>query len=137
MLTAGSARLRRFEQLSSEAMSTVLADAVDRYDLVLVDTAPMVVSGDAQALANRCDAAMLVVRAFGDKRGMVARLHNGLSDHRAELIGGLVNAVKSTAGGYMRANIRTSHDYHNGGAAQAGARAKGKPTDDKTTDEAA
>lgn len=137
VLTAGSARLRRFEQLSSEAMSTVLADATDRYDFVLVDTAPMVVSGDAHALASRCDAALLVVRAFGEKRGMVARLYNELSDHRAELIGVLVNAVRSTAGGYMRANIRTSHDYQNGGAAQAGARAKDKPTGDKTTDEAA
>ncbi len=54
-----------------------------------------------------------------EKRGQVARLKNELSDTRAELLGVLVNGVKSSAGGYLRKNIRTSHQYHAQEAPQA------------------
>lgn len=111
ILTAGSRQLRVFERLGTEAMAALLTEAGEEYDLVLIDVAPCVVAGDAMALANRADASMLVVRALGEKRGMVARLKNELSDSRAEFMGVLVNAVRSAAGGYMRKNIRTSHDY--------------------------
>lgn len=111
LLVAGTKQLRIFERLGTEAMAGLLTEAGEDYDLILIDVAPCLVAGDAQALANRADASMLVVRAMGEKRGMVARLKNELSDSRAEFLGVLVNAVRSAAGGYMRKNIRTSHDY--------------------------
>jgi len=111
ILVAGSKQLRVFERLGTEAMAALLTEAGEDYDLILIDVAPCLVAGDAYALANRADASMLVVRAMGEKRGMVARLKNELSDSRAEFLGVLVNAVRSAAGGYMRKNIRTSHDY--------------------------
>jgi hypothetical protein len=67
------------------------------------------------ALANRCDAVMLVVRALSEKRGMVARLRNELSEVKAEFLGVVVNAVRSAAGGYLKGNILAAHKYHNGG----------------------
>lgn len=111
VLTAGAKALRVFERLGSEAMAALLTEAGEDYDLILIDVAPCVVAGDAMSLCNRADASMLVVRALNEKRGMVARLKNELSDSRAEFMGVLVNAVRSAAGGYMRKNIRTSHDY--------------------------
>lgn len=111
LLSAGSSKRRMVEQLIGGQIEGVLANARDRYDFVLVDVAPAVVSGDAHALANKCDAVMLVVRAMQDKRGMVGRLRNELSECRAEFLGGMVNAVRSAAGGYMRKNIRTSARY--------------------------
>lgn len=111
VLSAGSAGSRRFESLSSERMTGLLAEAGAAYDLVLIDVAPAVVSGDAVALANRCDAVVLVVRALSERRGMVARLRSELSDHRAEFLGVVLNAVRSSAGGYFRRNILATHDY--------------------------
>ncbi|MFI4898801.1 MAG: polysaccharide biosynthesis tyrosine autokinase [Phycisphaerales bacterium JB059] len=111
ILPAGSREHRVFERLGSEKMSELLAEASSDYDLVLIDASPAIVSGDAVALANRVDATVLVVRAFNEKRGMVARLRNELGDARGELLGVVVNAVRSAAGGYMRKNIRTSHAY--------------------------
>jgi succinoglycan biosynthesis transport protein ExoP len=112
LLTAGSKEQRVYERLANEAISELLAKARSAYDLVLVDVAPAVVGGDALALAQRCDASVLVVRAMADTRGMVARLRNELSEARGEFLGIIVNGVRAAAGGYLKRNIRTAHEYH-------------------------
>lgn len=111
LLAAGTAKNRMVEQLGSDAIETLLNEVRSRYDYVLIDVAPALVAGDAQSLANRCDASMLVARALHEKRGMVARLRNELAESRAEFLGAMVNAVRSSAGGYMRKNIRTQANY--------------------------
>lgn len=116
VLASGASSSRALERLATEAMASVIAEARTRYDLVLIDAAPVAVSGDAVALANRCDASILVVKALSEKRGMVARLKNDLADARAEFLGVLVNGVRSSAGGYFKRNIQATHEYHNGKA---------------------
>ncbi len=116
LLPAGSAVNRLPERLSSEAMSKILAQASAAYDLVLVDIAPAIVSGDAMALANRCDASILVCRALSEKRGLIARLRNEIGDSRSDFLGVLVNAVRSASGGYFARNIQATHAYHNDAA---------------------
>jgi capsular exopolysaccharide synthesis family protein len=111
LLPAGTPRHRMVEQLGTRGVEDLFNAARARYDFVLVDVAPALVSGDAQTLANRCDASMLVARALHEKKGMVARLRNELAESRAEFLGGMVNAVRSAAGGYMRKNIRTQAAY--------------------------
>lgn len=110
-LAAGTASRRMVEDLGGSRIGALLDDLRGRYDFVLIDVAPALVAGDAQSLANRCDASMLVARALHEKRGMVGRLRNELSESRAEFLGAMVNAVRSSAGGYMRKNIRTQADY--------------------------
>ena len=119
VLSAGTRNLRVVERLGNQSMGKVLAEASDLYDIIIIDVAPAIVAGDANMLSNQVDATMLVVRAMAEKRGQVARLKNELSDSRSEFLGVLVNAVRSSAGGYMRKNIRTSHQYHDGGSESA------------------
>jgi capsular exopolysaccharide synthesis family protein len=114
VLPAGTASLRIVERLATHPMGEVLRQASDAYDIVLIDVAPAQIAGDALALAQRCDASMLVVRAFGEKRGMVARLRNELGEARAEFLGVVVNAARSLAGGYLKGNILAAHQYQNG-----------------------
>lgn len=111
LMAAGATDKRMVEQLGSRAMDAVLDQAKGSYEFVLIDVAPAVVAGDAHSLAGRCDAAMLVVRALQAKRGMVGRLKNELSDSRAEFLGAMVNCVRSSAGGYLRKNIKTTAGY--------------------------
>ena len=112
VLTSGSASNRVFERLGTQAMTELLSIAGSKYDITFIDTAPAIVAGDASSLAQRCDASILVTRAFSETRGMVARVKNEFSDTPAELLGVIVNAVRSSAGGYMKRNIKTSTDYH-------------------------
>ena len=114
VLTAGSPAKRVYEALSTEAMSGVFDAARQQgYDLVFIDVPPAIVSSDGMAIANRCDATVLVVRAFNEKRGMVARLRNQLSETKGEFLGVVINGVRSAAGGYMRKNIKATHEYQN------------------------
>lgn len=112
VLAAGSAANRMLpERLSSEAMGRLLAEAASSFDRVIVDAPPVIVSGDGVALANRCDAVTLVVRALSEKRGLVNRLRSQLSEARGEFLGVIVNGVRSSAGGYFKGNIRATHEY--------------------------
>lgn len=114
VLAAGSAEHRKVERLATPAMSALLREAEKSYDMVLIDTAPAVVAGDAVALASRCDASLLVVQALREKRGLVSRLRTELGECKAEFLGVVINGMRSSAGGYLRGNIRAAHQYRDG-----------------------
>lgn len=111
VLSVGSRDKRNLEILTTGAMTDLLAEARAKFDLVIIDVAPAIVSGDGVALAGKCDASILVVKAMNEKRGLVARIRNDLLDTRAEFLGVIVNAVKSSAGGYLKGNIKASSEY--------------------------
>lgn len=111
LLPVGSREHRIYERLSTQSMVDLLAKARAHYDIVLVDAAPAIVAGDGLALAQKCDASILVVRALSEKRGMVARIKNELSESRAELLGIVVNGVRHAAGGYLKGNIKAAAAY--------------------------
>ncbi|MGD9789476.1 MAG: polysaccharide biosynthesis tyrosine autokinase [Phycisphaerales bacterium] len=111
-LPAGSRTQRVVERLASDTMGLLLTDLRHRYDIILIDTPPAIVAGDGVALASRCDASILVVKAFGEKRGMIARVRNELIDTKAEFLGVVINAVRAASGGYLRGNIRVASEYN-------------------------
>lgn len=111
IMPAGIDRGRSYERFTTQAMADLMAKAREKYDLVIVDAPPAVVSGDALALAGKCDAAMLVVRAYSEKRGLLARLRHQFDDVRAEFLGVVVNAVRPSAGGYFKRNFEASSRY--------------------------
>ncbi len=99
------------ERLASEEFTELLAAASAEYDIIFIDVPPAIVAGDGLSIANRCDATVLVVKAFSEKRGLVSRIRNELGDARAEFLGVIVNSVRASAGGYLRGNIRASQGY--------------------------
>lgn len=111
LLPVGSSSNRVIEQLAGKRFGEVLAEAGEHYDLIVIDAPPAIVAGDGVSIANRCDASILVVRAYSEKRGLVARVRNQLADSKAEFLGVVVNGVRASAGGYLRGNIRASQSY--------------------------
>jgi len=111
VMAVGSRDKRNLEILATSAMNDLLAEARAKFDPVIIDVAPAIVSGDGMALAGKCDASILVVKAMSEKRGLVARIRNDLLDTRAEFLGVIVNSVKSSAGGYLKGNIKASSEY--------------------------
>ena len=61
ILPAGVASLHAADLLHSPTFATVLADAAQRYDFVLVTTPAMSLGTDAAAVAARCDGTLLTV----------------------------------------------------------------------------
>ena len=119
VLSGGSLGSRVFERLNSDAMSRLLEEAKGRYDLVLIDVPPMAVAGDALVIANRCDASILVARAYSETRGLIGRVGGQLLDGKSRFLGVVVNGVRASAGGYFKKNFRLTHEYadasHGGG----------------------
>lgn len=118
VLTVGSSSHRPLpERLASESLGRMLNEARGKFDRIILDSAPAIVSGDGLTLANRVDAVALVVRAMSEKRGLVARLRAQLGECRGEFLGVIVNAVRASAGGYLRGNIKATHEYQHGSQA--------------------
>ncbi len=111
VLGAGRPANRVFDRLNDGRFDGLIAQLRDRFDLIIVDAPPAVVAGDAMVLANKLDAAVLVVRANQEQRGLVARLLNQLGDARCDLIGVVLNRPRGTAGGYFKKNYQTMARY--------------------------
>lgn len=111
VLAAGARDPKVFERFPSRDMGELIGQAIEAYDLVLIDSPPAVVSSDALAIAQHCDASMLVARAYAEKRGLVARLRGQFSDTHATFMGVVVNGVKASAGGYFKRNFQVTHEY--------------------------
>jgi Mrp family chromosome partitioning ATPase len=92
-------------------MDEVLAQAKQSYDIVLLDSPPAIVAGDAMVLAAKVDATVLVVRAFQEQRGLVSRLCSQLNDMPSQLVGIVLNRPRNTAGGYFRKNYEVMASY--------------------------
>jgi len=92
--------------LTSERMKTILEDASERFDWVLVDTPPAVLLPDAQLLARLTDAVLLVIAAGRTPFAMVQRAVTEFGADR--IIGTVLNRATegitpaSYYGGYYR-----------------------------------
>jgi succinoglycan biosynthesis transport protein ExoP len=111
VISAGTPAKRVFERLHTKQFEELLQDFLTQYDCVLIDSPPVVVSGDASAIANKVDATVLVVRANEDHRGLVARIIRQLADLQSELVGVVLNRPRRTAGGYLRKNYEAIAEY--------------------------
>jgi Mrp family chromosome partitioning ATPase len=111
VVTAGTPANRVFERLNNGQFDRLIAELRSRFDLVLVDAPPAVVAGDALALAGKLDSAVMVVRAYQEQRGLVARLLNQLVDAHCEVLGIVLNRPRGTAGGYFKKNFAEMARY--------------------------
>jgi len=116
VIPAGTPANRVFDRLNNGNFDSMLAELRGRFDLIIFDAPPAVVSGDALVLANKVDAAVLVVRAHQEHRGLVARMINRFSDVRSELLGVLLNRPRGIAGGYLKKNYAAMAEYTNPGS---------------------
>ncbi|MDG2423800.1 MAG: hypothetical protein P8M22_07465 [Phycisphaerales bacterium] len=111
IIPAGVPASRIYERFNDPSLYSLMADLRNRYDCVMVDTAPVVAAGDAMILSNRVDAVALVVRAGQEQRGLIARLVGQLGDTSADMLGVILNRPRQTAGGYFKKNYRLMAKY--------------------------
>ena len=111
IVSAGTPENRVFELLNTPRFDEFIQSVSGRYDIVLFDVPPVVVAGDALAVANKVDGTILVVRAFQEQRGLVSRLVGQLTEVRAQFLGAVLNRPTNTAGGYLRKNYEAMAAY--------------------------
>ncbi|MET4637641.1 polysaccharide biosynthesis tyrosine autokinase [Mycetocola sp. 2940] len=88
VLAAGEVPPNPAELLASTRMKDLLATLSERYDFIIVDTAPVLSVADATVIAQQADATILVVDASAVRRAQVSQSINAL-----ELAGAYVSGV--------------------------------------------
>ena len=91
VLTAGSPPPNPQELLSRPAFSTLLQDVASSFDVVIIDTPATADFADAQIIASRCGASVLVARARQSNVHGVRRAQQSLTDSGAVLVGTVLN----------------------------------------------
>jgi capsular exopolysaccharide synthesis family protein len=99
------------ELLEGSAFRGLLGQLETQYDQILIDAPPALLTSDSQLLSKHVDAIAVIVQAGTDKRGMLGRMLNQLDGQRADVLGIILNGVKSAAGGYFRQSYEDFYRY--------------------------
>jgi protein-tyrosine kinase len=94
LLTSGPIPPNPAELLGSERMTALLKRLEERFDMVIVDTPPVLAVTDAAVLAPKVGGVVLVVRSGQVPRQQVVRAKEALEAVRARLLGVVLGAVK-------------------------------------------
>ena len=100
LVTAGSFAETPAELLSGDRMQQLVQFVSDAYDLVLLDTPPVLAAAESMALATLVDGVVLVVRAGQTDRHEARQAVRQLADVGAEILGAVLNDPDSTAAQY-------------------------------------
>ena len=86
--------------IESDRMLSLLRDAEEEYDTVIVDTPPLSVVSDAIPLVKRVSGVVVVVRVVKNTRNALMSLRDQLVNLGAPVLGVVVNDVSARADGY-------------------------------------
>jgi capsular exopolysaccharide synthesis family protein len=112
VLPAGTMPPNPAELLGSEEMRKLIAEMVEQYEQVFIDSAPVLVVTDSCVLSTLVDGVILVVRAGENTYGIIQRTRDMLLRVGTHFVGVVLNGVRVTAGGYLRESYETYYDYH-------------------------
>jgi capsular exopolysaccharide synthesis family protein len=91
LLSCGPIPPNPSELLGSKAMKRLLEAASHNYDLIIIDTPPVLAVTDAQILANLCDGVIMVVRSKKTEYEAAQKARDLLEPAHAKLLGVVVN----------------------------------------------
>jgi capsular exopolysaccharide synthesis family protein len=94
VLTSGRIPPNPADLLSSSAMTDLLTSVLTSYDVVLVDTPPVLPVVDAAVLTRQVAGAVLVVRAHHTRKEAVGKAVESLSQVGGRLLGVILNSVE-------------------------------------------
>lgn len=96
VLSSGKLPPNPAEMLGSRAMSKLLKELTDYFDIIILDSAPLHAVTDAQILSTKADGVILVVRAERTKRDTVIQAKSLLDKVGANILGIVLNGIENT-----------------------------------------
>ena len=100
VMTAGGLASNPSELLAGQKFRDFLADALSKYDRVVIDSAPILAVSDTLLIAPSVDVLCLVVRSFQTPRKMVTRALKTLGDVKLKPAGLIFNCIPAGGGAY-------------------------------------
>lgn len=102
LLPAGTLPPNPSELLHSERMLFLLSNLKKRFDLLIIDSPPVLPASDALLLAPRTDGVLLLVKAGHINRHMVSNVVEQLRASKANIVGVVLNQVDMQKEGYYK-----------------------------------
>nr|WP_240903757.1 CpsD/CapB family tyrosine-protein kinase [Chengkuizengella sediminis] len=84
------------ELLGSQHMKDFMDEALQKFDMVLVDTSPVLAVTDAQIVSNLCDGVVLVIRSGKTDKKQVKKAKELLEQTNATVLGAVLNQKKAS-----------------------------------------
>lgn len=104
------------ELLGSSAMREVLRDAQNEFDVVLIDSPPLLAVTDAAVLATMADGAILVIRVGATAKAAVRRAVAQLQTVHGRVVGAVLNDVDLRSGAFSGSYGYYYYYYYGEGA---------------------
>jgi capsular exopolysaccharide synthesis family protein len=95
ILLAGNLPPNPSDLLSSESMNTLLVQLKSSYDVILIDTPPLLRLTDAKIVSSMCDGVLLVLQHGKVKREITKQVKEDLARVKAYLLGIVMNRTKN------------------------------------------
>jgi capsular exopolysaccharide synthesis family protein len=100
LLVAGHNPPNPAELLGSKGMQSFLEEARKLYDVIILDTPPVLFVADASIVSTISDGVILVVKAAANSRTLARRAREHLDGVHARILGGILNNVRTASLGY-------------------------------------
>jgi capsular exopolysaccharide synthesis family protein len=113
VLTSGPTPPNALQIIESEAMRAMVAELRKRAGLVVLDSPPVALLADAQALASLADGVVLVIELGKTRRPVLTRALDSLSRTGTRCLGVVINKAVAGKGGYGY-YYYYGHYYHYG-----------------------
>lgn len=94
VITSGDIPPNPSEMMNSKRMTAMLEQLRSIYDIVLIDTPPLLAVTDAQIVATKCDGVIMVVDQGKVKRDIAKKAIQNLENVNARILGVVLNNVK-------------------------------------------
>lgn len=126
VITAGDIPPNPSELLSSNAMHKALSILTQRYDMILLDSPPLIAVTDAAVLSTKADGVLMVVSSGYVTRKEVERAIQLLQNVRAKLLGIFLNGldIKRIYGSYYYYYHYYQYYYYYGSKRKSSRRSK-------------
>ena len=114
LLTSGAHVPNPSELLASQTFRLLLELLSEHFDLVVIDSPPVLAVTDAAVLASQVDGVALVVNSGESRLPAVARAIERLTSVDANILGVIVNRMTAGSGGYYYHYYYYQYDYQYG-----------------------
>ncbi|MFT2689819.1 CpsD/CapB family tyrosine-protein kinase [Clavibacter zhangzhiyongii] len=121
VLTSGEIPPNPSELLASARMEEIVARARATYDVIVIDTAPLIAVADAAFVARMTDGAIVVADQTRVHRGQLSEALDAVEKSGGSVLGVVLNKVRPTKD--KRAYYRAAEPEATGRAARRAARA--------------
>ncbi len=121
VLTCGPLPPNPAELLHTDAFKSIISEASERFDRVIIDSPPAGVVADAVVISTKVDGTLLVLQSASTSRDAAARTLHTLQNVNARVFGAVLNDLDLSDHRYAQYPYYYAYGHYNDDAAKPGA----------------